>query len=114
MHSTLTMVLDGVPYGPVQLTCTNANQSIPANIVTNTNVVANESRKAIRVIISCEDNSARYAFGGIVPDTSGTGHILYPGASLVIGHPAAIDSFKIVNHTANANANLQITGEYSE
>jgi len=114
MHSILTTSIDGVPYGPVQLTCTNANQPIPANIVTNTSVFTGESRKAIRVIVSCEDNAARYAFGGIVPDTSGTGHILYPGASLVIGHPAAIATFQIVNETANANANLQITGEYSE
>ena len=114
MYSILTMSLDGVPYGPTKVTATDANTTLPAALITNTSVVANQTRKAIRMVITCEDNPVRYAFGGIIPTQAGLGHILYPGASLVIGHPAGIASFRYINHTNAANANLQITGEYNE
>lgn len=114
MYSVLTMSLDGVPYGPTKVTSTNANAALPDALITNTSIVSGSTRKAIRMVITCEDNPIRYAFGGIIPTQAGLGHIMYPGASLVIGHPAGIASFRYISHTANVHANLQITGEYNE
>lgn len=117
MHSVLTMSLDGVPYGPSKVEAGDANTTLVAaapEIVTNTNVFTGESRKALRIVLTCENNPIRYAFGGIIPTQAGLGHILYPGASLVIGHPAGIASFRYINHTNAANAILQVTGEYNE
>lgn len=107
--SILTLAMGGVPYGPVVVAGTNANQTLPAAILSN------NSRSAIRVVITCETNPIRYAFGGIIPTSgaSGTGHILAANESLVIGHPGGITTFRFINHTANSNAALQITGEYA-
>lgn len=114
MHSVLITSMDGVPYGPVEVAGTDANQALPANVVTNTVVSTGSSRKALRVVVSCEDNPIRYAFGGVIPTQAGLGHILYPGSTLVIGHPAGVATFRFINHTNASNATLQITGEYNE
>lgn len=107
MQSVLTMSLDGVPYGPVKVTCTDAagGVALPAAVITYA------SKNAIRVVISCEDNPIRYGFG-IAPTQAGVGHILYPGSTLVLGHPAAVANFLHINHTNGSDAVLQITGEY--
>lgn len=104
--SILTLSMAGVAYGPVKVTSTNANQALPANIVTN------NSRNAVRVVITCEDNAIRYAFGGVIPTAANLGHVLAANESLVIGHPASIASFRYLSSVANSHANLQITGEY--
>ena len=104
----LTLAMDGVAYGPVKVAGTNANVALPAGIITQA------SRNAMAVVISCEENAIRYAFGGIIPAINGAGHILYPGSVLKIAHPAAVASFLYINHTSSANASLMITGEYSE
>lgn len=101
----LTLSMDGVPYGPVLTAGTDANQTLPANIVTN------NSRNAVRVVITCETYPIRYAFGGVIP-TNTVGHILAANGSLIIGHPAGIASFRFINASAGNNAALQITGEY--
>ena len=106
MYSILTLPLSGIPDGPVKVASTNANQALPANIV------ANDSRNAIRVVITCEDDEIRYAFGGVIPTQAGLGHLMVANDSLVIGHPAGIASFRFISADANAHGNLQITGEY--
>jgi len=106
MYSILTLPLSGVPYGPTKVASTNANQALPAAVVTNS------SRNAIRVSITCEDNTIRYAFGGVIPTQGALGHLLAANESLVIGHPAGIASFRFISDVANTHGNLQITGEY--
>jgi hypothetical protein len=104
------MLLDGIPYGPVKVTSSDANAALPAAVVTESVYTAN-TRNAIRVIITCEDNPIRYGFG-IIPVQGAAGHILYPGSSIVLGHPQAISLFRYINLANAANAVLQITGEY--
>ena len=108
MLNILTLAMNGVPYGPVKATSSNANADLPATIVTNS------ARNAVRVVITCEDNPVRYAFGGLIPVANGLGHVLAANDSLVIGHPAAIASFKFVSAVPGSHGNLYVTGEYSE
>ena len=106
-NSILSLAMDAIPYGPTAVEASDANAALPDAVLTNAN-----GHKPIYVTISCEDNPIRYAFGGIVPTQAGTGHILYPGSVLKLGHPAAVASFKYINHTNGSNAVIQITGEY--
>ena len=106
MYSILTLPLSGIPDGPAKVASTNANQALPATIV------ANDSRNAIRVVITCETAAIRYACGGIIPVMDDLGHVLAANESLVIGHPAGISSFRFCSAAANTHATVQITGEY--
>jgi len=106
MSRTLTLAMGGQSYGPTKVASTNANQALPAAVLTNA------SRSAVRVVITVEDNTIRYAFGGIIPTQGTLGHLLTANESLVIGHPASIASFRFISDAANTHGNLQITGEY--
>jgi len=106
MSRVNVLEMSGNAYGPVQIASTNANQTLPTNIVTN------DSRNALRVVVSCEDNAIRYAFGGVIPVAGANGHVLAANEILTIGHPGSIESFRFVSAVANSHANLQITGEY--
>lgn len=102
----LTLSMNSNAYGPVKIASTNTNQALPANIVTN------DSRNAVRVVITCEDNPIRYGFGGVIPTAGNLGHVLAANESLVIGHPGSIASFRFISATTDTHGNLQITGEY--
>lgn len=106
MSSILTVAMGGQPYGPVKATSANANQALPAEIVTN------NSRNAVRVVITCETNPIRYGFG-VIPTDANVGHVLAANATLVINHPAGINSFRYISSDAGNHGVLQITGEYA-
>jgi len=107
MSSVLTISMGGQPYGPVTATSANANQALPDSILVNS------SRNVVRVVITCETNPIRYAFGGIIPTPGNLGHVLAANESLVINHPSGANSFRYVSSVAGNHGVLQITGEYA-
>jgi len=72
------------------------------------------NKSAIAVLITCEDNPIRFTLGNATPTqgTAGLGHILYVGQSLRLPNPAALRTFRYINHTNGANGVLQATFEY--
>ena len=74
-------------------------------------------RPAIGAVITCEANDLRFTMGGNIatptyPPTQGAnglGHILYEGQSLYLSSGPAVRTFQFINHTAQADAVIQVT-----
>jgi len=110
--------LTGNPITTLKHTCGDAAETLIDDV---TGFVAQRSvttgpgtvnENVIAVLITCEDNDIRFAWG-TNPVQSGVGHILYVGQSLKLTNHKQIIDFRFINKTAQSNAVLMITPETS-
>ena len=75
-----------------------------------------KGKKAMAVLLTCEDNDARFTFGGTIPTqgAAGVGHVLAEGGSVRITNSYAIYSALIINAVNGDDAVIQATLEYEE
>ncbi len=75
-----------------------------------------KGKKAMAILLTCEGNDARFAFGGTIPTqgAGGVGHVLAEGGSIRITNSYAIYSGLIVNSVNGSDAVIQATIEYEE
>ena len=73
-------------------------------------------KKAMAILMTCEGNAARFAFGGIVPTqgVGAVGHVLAANGSVRITNSYAIYSGLIINAVNGDDAVIQATIEYEE
>ena len=112
MFDKLVLAMNAVPYGPQKLTSNDVATALPATVLANT--ATGSTRGVLRVTITCETNSIRYAFGVTPDQANAIGHLLTAGSSVTIGHPQAATLFKFISAAANTAGVLQVTGEYGE
>ena len=99
--------IEGIPGITVRIAVTDAVQQFAAVVYTVLN------SPAISIIISCEEETVRFAYG--VDPTQGAnpvGHPLYPGVEMEIKSGRAIREFRFINETALQNGVLQVTPMY--
>uniref|UniRef100_A0A6H1ZHY6 Uncharacterized protein n=1 Tax=viral metagenome TaxID=1070528 RepID=A0A6H1ZHY6_9ZZZZ len=95
--------MDGVPGTTFTMTSTNASQALTAASLLSAN-----GNRAIAALITCETNDVKFVFGA-TPVSSGLGHVLGIGASIMINNSAGLKSFRFISSTADAHGVLQIT-----
>ena len=103
------LVIQGSPGATIAETTSDSAQSLATGL--STNILVSGSKTIVAVLITCEANNIRFAFGGTTP-TASLGHILYKGQSIRLTNAAAIRTFKYINDDAGSNALLHITPEY--
>ena len=100
----------GEPLTTLKHTCGDTAETLIDNV---TGFVAQSSGKnVIGVLITCEDNDIRFAWG-TNPVQSGVGHVLSDGQSLKLTNHKQIIDFRFINKTNASNAVLMITPELS-
>ena len=69
------------------------------------------TQQADGILVTCEDNDARIALGGILPTqgASAVGHILYQGDYIYFSSGRDVTSLEFINRVNGSNAVLQIT-----
>ena len=105
------MTFSGTPGPTTKITCGDAADNL-------SDEYNNDSGEpAIGAVITCEANDLRFTMGGDIatptyPPTQGAaglGHILYAGQSLYLSSGPAVRTFQFINHTAQADAVIQVT-----
>lgn len=74
-----------------------------------------DGKNVVGLLITCETNAIRFAWGADATVDSGTGlgHVLVAGASLKLTNHKQIIDFRFVNKISGSNAVLQVTPEVS-
>jgi hypothetical protein len=90
------------------ITLTDASQLLTAAVDTALGASV-EWAGVLAVMISCETNDCRVAFG--VAASSTVGHVLAAGQSLRIPSNDLLTKARIINKTAGSNAVIQVTLE---
>lgn len=94
----------GIPGDTTRVAVTDVSQQFAAAIFTLNN------SPAVSILISCEDQNVRYAFG--VDPTQGAnqiGHMFYAGAVLELVGGRAIREFRFINDVNGVDGVLQVT-----
>ena len=94
----------GIPGTTVRVAVSDVAQYIAAAVFTLNN------SPAISVLITCEEENVRYAYG--VDPTQGVnqvGHLFYVGAAVELTGGRSIREFRFINDVAMTDGFLQIT-----
>lgn len=99
-----TTILDGIPSITTKVTSTDTAQTL------DTTIDQINSYSPISILITCETNDIRFAFG--VNPTTALGHIIYATYSIVLNNPKSIRDFRFISETAGAHGDLMVTAFY--
>ena len=100
----------GEPLTTLKHTCDDSAETLIDDV---TGFVAQyESKNVVGVLITCEDNDIRYAYG-TDPVIDGVGHILYVAQSIKLTNHKQIIDFRFINKTNGSDAVIMITAEVS-
>jgi len=111
-------ILEGSAGATFRLECTDEAQLIPAE-----KLVDAYGRTAIGMLISVEDGTARFGFGGTVPvnfaegegdedDTLSVGHVFDSGEHLGLANVASMRSLRYIDGAGEVAGALQVTVEF--
>ena len=104
------MLVTGVPGVTFRMASTDIAQAL-----TPTNLINAAGRRAIAVLITCETQNIRFAFG-VTPTegASGLGHIIYPEGSFNMASARAAQTFRFISAAAGVHGALLITPFFEE
>jgi len=99
--------VEGIPGTTVRVPVTDLVQQFDATVYILNN------HPAISMLIQCEDESIRYAYG-VDPDQGANpvGHILYAGQTLPLINGRMIREFRFINEANGVDGILQVTPGY--